>query len=378
LPGVQLDDQSRRRMNISAVCLFAASIVLLSFRIGVPDRSVLDEMHYVPGAKSLFHRTAPLWHGVPDTNPEHPPLGKYLIGLGLVFVGDDPTGWRVAPVLFGALTLTVIFLWMYQVASPFTAWMAVVLVLTNGFWFVMSRVAMLSIFELCFCVFGFYFLSQDRVVLSGLSLGLATACRWNAAFAIALILAWMMIRKSPQIKKAALLAATSVAAYTLVFLPAVKFRIGDFARAQLFILNYHMHSPCVERIAQEWYLWPFRHQPDLSLNFLLGNPVSVIFGAVAVIYLLAKSNHKLLAVAPVVFYLQWSVTPKPFEFYYYFLDTIVFLSIAAAVMLGECRFKLKWLPMACVAASVLWFVVYYTDFTYMSAPWDPILSSLKY
>jgi dolichyl-phosphate-mannose-protein mannosyltransferase len=372
------DDKQRKRMHAYAVCLFLASILLLSFHIGMPNGNVLDEVHYVSGAKALFHQTPALWHGRPDTNPEHPPLGKYLIGSGVLLAGDNPTGWRVASVFFGALTLTVIFLWMYQVANPFTAWMAALLVLTNGFWFVMSRVAMLSIFELCFCVFGFYFLSQDKSVLSGLSLGLAIACRWNAAFALALIVGWLVICKNPQIKKALVTAASAFVAYTLAFLPAVKFRVAGFVQAQAFMLHFHVHADCVDYIAQEWYLWPFRHHPDLSLNFLLANPVSVIVGAIAVILLLAKSNHKLVALAPMVFYLQWAVTPRPFEFYYYFLDTVVFLSIAAAVMLGECRFKVKWFPAVCISLSVVWFALYYTDFAYLPAPWDPILSSFKY
>jgi dolichyl-phosphate-mannose-protein mannosyltransferase len=374
-----IDDKKPKRMYASALCIFLASIFLLSFHMGMPNGNVLDENHYVSGAKALFHQTPAMFHGKPDTNPEHPPLGKYLIGLGLVLDGDNPTGWRIAPVLFGALTLTVIFLWMYQVANPFTAWMAVLLVLTNGFWFVMSRVAMLSIFEVCFCVCGFYFLSQEKFVLSGVSLGLAMACRWNAAFALALIAGWLVIRKNPQIKKAAVTSASALVAYTVAFLPAVHFRIGDFIRAQAFILHFHVHADCVDFISQEWYLWPFRHRPDLSLNFLLANPISVIVGVIAVIFLLAKSKHKLLALAPIVFYLQWAVTPRPFEFYYYFLDTVVFLSIAAAVMLSECRFKVKWFPVACISLSVVWFALYYTDFAYLPpAPWDSLLSSLKY
>jgi dolichyl-phosphate-mannose-protein mannosyltransferase len=372
------ESKNRTRVYWSAAIVFVASLALLGFRVGMPNGNVLDESHYVSGAKSLYHETPTLFHGKPDTNPEHPPLAKYLIGAGMVLRGDTPTGWRVASVVAGAVTLTVIFLWMHEIADTFTAWIAVGLVLSNGFWFVMSRVAMLSIFELCFCVLGFYFFSRDKLVLSGASLGLATACRWNAAFAIALIVGWMILRKSPEIKKAMVLGATAVGAYTLAFLPAVHFRIGEFFRAQAFILHFHLYADCDPRVAQEWYLWPLRRQPDLSLNFLLGNPISVILGTVAIIYLLAKSDQKLLALAPLVFYLQWAVTPRPMEFYYYFLDTIVFLSLAAAMLLGEFRTKVKWLPAACVAASVLWFAMYYTDFVYLSAPWDSLLSAIKY
>jgi predicted membrane-bound dolichyl-phosphate-mannose-protein mannosyltransferase len=366
--------KSLSSLNKYALFVFAMSIALLSPRLGVPRGSVLDESHYVSGAKALYHKSPGLWHGVPDTNLEHPPLGKYLIGLGIEFLGDNSVGWRVASVLFGSLTLMVIFIWISNIADPFTAWVAVVLVLTNGFWFVMSRVAMLSIFELCFCVTGFYFLSKDKPVWSGLFLGLASACRWNAAFAIALIVAWLTLRKNPQLKKAVLIGLTSFASYTIAFLPAVKFSVPDFVRAQAFIFHYHRHFVGNAQIVQRWYLWPFRNEPEFCLNCLLGNRVTILLGVIAIIFLLARSRHRLLAVVPIVFWLQWEVTGRTFQYYYYFLDSIVFLSIAAALMLGEARSRVKWFPAACVSVSVLWFVLYYPYFTYWSTPWDPVLN----
>ena len=103
------------------------SIALLSPHLGMPRGKVLDEHLYVSGAKALYHKSPGLWQGVPYTNPEHPPLGKYLIGLGVEFVGDNSVVWRVAPVLFGSLTLMVIFIWMSNIADPFTAQVANIL-----------------------------------------------------------------------------------------------------------------------------------------------------------------------------------------------------------------------------------------------------------
>jgi len=369
---------SLRSLNKAAVMVFAMSVALLSFRLGVPKGSVMDESHYVSGAKALYHKTPGLWHGVPDTNPEHPPLGKYLIGLGVVCIGDNAIGWRLPPVVFGSLALMVIFVWISEIADSFTAWVAVLLVITNGFWFVLSRVAMLSIFELCFCVTGFYFLSKDKPVLCGVFLGLASACRLNAVFAVALIVVWLTLRKHPQFQKAAVVGSTSLAAYTVAFLPAVKFSVPGFVRAQAFILHYHWHVKTVARFAQRWYLWPFRSEPEMSLNFLLGNRVTILLGAIAVVFLLASSKYRLLALAPVVFWSQWAVTGKIFEYYYYFLDSVVFLSVAAALLLGEARTKVKWFPAACVSICVLWFILHYPYFTYLSTPWDSVLIHFKF
>ena len=367
-----------RAVNKPAIVLFLASMAFLCVRLGIPRGSVLDEFHYVSGAKALYDKTPGLWHGLPDTNPEHPPLGKYLIGLGIEVAGDNPTGWRLGSALFGAITVTVIFVWVSELKDRFTAWLAVALVLSNGFWFVMSRVAMISIFQLCFCLIGFYLFSKERVVWSGVSLGLAAACRWNAVFAVGLLVAWLTLRKMPEIRKAAQLLASFVIAYVAACLPVVRFRLGDFVRAQIFIFNYHKHANGVDRIAQKWYEWPFRTEPQFALNFLIANPIVLILGALAVVYLLFKPSYRLLAVAPIVFYLEWAIIPRPYEYYYYFFDSVVFLSIVAAIMLSELRGKLRWFPYAAVAIAAVWFLLHYADFTYLATPWDGALNAIKF
>ncbi len=358
--------------------VFALSMALLTPRLGVPKGKVWDEFLYVSGAKALYHQTPGMWLGVPYSNPEHPPLAKYLIGLGVLSLGDNSAGWRAASVVFGSLTLVVIFLWISEIADVFTGWVAVLLVVCNGFWFVMSRLAMISIFELFFCVAGFYLLSKDKPVWSGVSLGLACACRWNAAFAIALVVGWFTLRKGPQIKKAAVIGCTSIAAYTLAFLPAVKFSLRAFVRAQIYIFNFHRHPTGNVQASQRWYLWPLRREPEFYINSLFGNRIIIVVGAIAVVYLLVRSKHRLVALAPLVFWMQWAVTGRPFEFYYYFMDSIVFLSIAAALFLGEARSRVKWLPAVMVSICVIWFMLQYPHFAYVATPWDGISNYVSF
>jgi len=369
---------SLRFVNKPALLVFVMCMALLAPHLGVPKGKVWDEHLYVSGAKALYHMDPGTWLGVTYTNPEHPPLGKYLIGLGVVSIGDTSAGWRAVPIVFGALTLVVIFLWISNIADSYTAWIAVVLVMTNGFWFVMSRLAMLSIFELFFCVAGFYFLSKDKAVWTGVCLGLACACRWNAVFAIALIVCWLTIRKHPEIKKAALVGFTSIGSYVVAFLPAVKFSLREFVRAQIYIFQFHRHPTGNVIAAQRWYLWPLRSEPEFYINSLFGNRVIIVLGAIAIIYLLAKPRYRLLGMAPLVFRVQWGITGRPFEFYYYFLDAMVFLSIAAALLLGEVRTRVKWFPVACVAVCVVWFMLHYPQFAYVHTPWDSISNYINF
>lgn len=162
--------------------VFLMSLALLLFNISNPKDKVFDESLYTLGAKAIFS-------GQPDTNSGHPPMGKYLIGTGMMMAGDNPFGWRVMSAVFGSLLMPVVFLWMSK-SGRHVAWMAVVLIATNGFWFVMSRAAMLGIFELTFAVIGLYLLTERRYWLSGAAIGLAAACRWNALFALLLAVAY--------------------------------------------------------------------------------------------------------------------------------------------------------------------------------------------
>lgn len=346
--------------NISAILIFVLALIFLSLRLDWPRGPAGDEWLYVSGARVLWHKTPYLFNGHPYTNPEHPPLAKYLIGIGIMLHGDSPAAWRMASVVAGAVIISTVFLWISGVADPFTAWLAVLLVATNGFWFCMSRIAMLSIFELCFCVLGFYFFDKRWTVLSGVALGLAMACRWNAAFAILLLALWCI--REHHTRKALVILGSSFLAYVVVFLPAVNFSLLSFIKAQAFILHFHSYAVGDVNVAQSWYLWPFRNEPDYWMNSLIGNPVSIVLGFIAAVFLIANSEYKLLGLAPIVFWLEWPITGRTMQFYYYFLDSIVFLSIAAAVLLGKTR--ARWPSMAVVAASTLWFLFHYPEFVY--------------
>jgi predicted membrane-bound dolichyl-phosphate-mannose-protein mannosyltransferase len=47
----------------------------------------------------------PQWGQDPPSpyNVEHPPRAKHVLGLWLVHLGDNPTGWRIASGIVGAL-----------------------------------------------------------------------------------------------------------------------------------------------------------------------------------------------------------------------------------------------------------------------------------
>jgi predicted membrane-bound dolichyl-phosphate-mannose-protein mannosyltransferase len=344
--------------------VFLMSLVFLLFNISSPSKKVFDESYYTLGANAIIH-------GHADSNSEHPPMGKYLIGAGMAMAGDDPMGWRVMPAVFGSLLLSVVFLWMLKLGRP-VAWTAVALIVTNGFWFVMSRAAMLAIFELTFTVIGLYLLTERRHWLSGAAIGLAVACRWNATFALLLAVAYVVCGDG--VFAAIKTSVSCACAYILTWLPLVGLHPVRFVQAQVYILNYHLHAIGNPTVNDKWYHWAVRTAPEMNLNSMVANPWVTLLGVIAVVVLL-RSRH-VVALAAIVFLLQWAITPRTFTYYYYYLDTLTMLSIAAAIVIG--RYKLtigKHEVRLCVPVVVLsaaWFITHYAAFSALESPYDAL------
>ncbi|MCX8195583.1 MAG: glycosyltransferase family 39 protein [Acidilobaceae archaeon] len=78
---------------------------------------VTDEIYYVDSARRLLERVFGLeqpgeYSGKTREdyyNLEHPPLGKYIIALGMLLCGDQPLCWRLPGVLLGSLMPLVLY-----------------------------------------------------------------------------------------------------------------------------------------------------------------------------------------------------------------------------------------------------------------------------
>lgn len=93
----------------------------------------------------------------------HPPLGKVLIGLGELLFGMNSMGWRFASLVAGTmLVFLVIRLARRLSRSTLVGAMAGILVTFDGLAFVMSRLALLDIFQSVFAVAAIAALVADR------------------------------------------------------------------------------------------------------------------------------------------------------------------------------------------------------------------------
>jgi dolichyl-phosphate-mannose-protein mannosyltransferase len=167
-------------------CLALTLVAQLLFLINIqfPRTPNFDEFHYIPSAKQFLE-----WRE--NQNWEHPPLGKMIMAVGIGLWGDRPIGWRYMSTLFGALTLTGMYLWALALFrnQRLALWVAG-LTLFNQLLYVQARIGMLDTFMFAFLSFGcaaFCAAWDERItarslraylLCAGLCFGLATATKW--------------------------------------------------------------------------------------------------------------------------------------------------------------------------------------------------------
>jgi dolichyl-phosphate-mannose--protein O-mannosyl transferase len=188
--GSRLDDWWGRLLSTPArrqlwywggpllVTLLAA--VLRMWNLGTPHALVFDETFYVKDAWTLLHHGyESSWPTDSDTqfnagqvngyltDPAyvvHPPLGKWLIAMGLaVFGATDSVGWRISTAVIGTLAVLVLTLVARKLsASTLLAVIAGFLFAIDGHAIVMSRVAILDNSLMFFALIGFACVLADR------------------------------------------------------------------------------------------------------------------------------------------------------------------------------------------------------------------------
>ena len=173
----------RHLAPISIIIGFALSLRL--WRLNLPKGYIFDEVYYAKNAASLITDGVELNEQGESEFVVHPPLGKWLIGIGIKLFGNNEFGWRVIAALVGSASVLLIYLIVQRLFnSLFLSNIAAALFALDGLHLVMSRVALLDIFLMFFILLAFYLILRNDLWLSGVVIGLAAATKWSAVFVI--------------------------------------------------------------------------------------------------------------------------------------------------------------------------------------------------
>ncbi|MFM8204920.1 MAG: dolichyl-phosphate-mannose--protein mannosyltransferase [Actinomycetales bacterium] len=175
--------------------ILGISALLRTFRLGTPNELVFDEVYYVDGARDFLANGVELTDGKAEF-VVHPPVGKWMIAIGMKFFGDDPFGWRISAALFGVASIYLIFLAARKLFnSDFLALLSAALASIDGLHLVMSRTALLDIFLMTFLLGAFVALLYQRYFLMALMLGLALGTKWSALYFIIAIAIYLLVKE---------------------------------------------------------------------------------------------------------------------------------------------------------------------------------------
>ena len=216
---------------LAPLVLTALAAVLRLANLAHPHALAFDETYYVKDAWSLWTLGYEgTWgDGANEAFIEgdtstlsgtgsfvvHPPLGKWLIALGMgAFGAGNSAAWRLAVALIGTATvLLVYFVTKELTRSIVAASVAGLLLAIDGLSIVMSRIGLLDGILTFFILLGVYFIILDRrrsiplveyaaaglreplwgrviwrrpwVIAAGAALGAATAVKWSGLYALA-------------------------------------------------------------------------------------------------------------------------------------------------------------------------------------------------
>ena len=161
--------------------LVAVALLVRIWGIGQFQHHLGDEAIHVPAAET-YHQSG---HANPD-HYCHPPLKYILLYGSMQLFGNNPYGWRMRNVLFGALTILVLFLIGSELfPDRRIGFLAAALLALDPLHILLSRSTFDEIPAALFFLTGLYCLirylkngSNSFLLSAGLFLGLAVSVKW--------------------------------------------------------------------------------------------------------------------------------------------------------------------------------------------------------
>ena len=254
-------------LGVLAITLLGA---LIRFgNLANPQILMFDETYYVKDAYTLgLFGSERDW--VEDPNPAfekgdfsgildsaayvvHPPIGKWVIYLGMLLFGaDNSFGWRFSVALLGSIAIPlVIAIARLIIGNSFFALSAGLFLAMDGLAIALARTAILDGILMFFVLLGFYFVVKDLywwkkrlsitrsnalmlrpwLIAAAIALGLATGVKWSglyflAFFGVYTFVSDLVIRRRLGLPGALAVGQGFVNALTLILIALVTYILG--------------------------------------------------------------------------------------------------------------------------------------------------------
>jgi len=328
---------------------------------------------------------------LPPQESTHPPLGKAIIALGIKLFGMTPFGIRFMGILFGALMLALVYMFIKNLfGNTAVAVCGAILLAFENMHFAQTHLATVDTFVVFFIIAMYLFMYRyissgydtpffgtlPPLLLCGLSFGLAAASKWSGIFAalglIPLYITYLVKRYKNQAAagqkrefRAFLFRTLSASVvcflvlpfivYTLSYIPytyslghpvTVGNLLGDMWHNTKNMLWYHSSymSGTEHEFNSSWWMWVLNTRPILYLrqfdsdtsHAFIGaftNPLIAIGGLIAVgaaTYDAIRKKFRqpfFIAVGYLSQLAPWAIISRS-SFAYHYFPGIIFLVLA--------------------------------------------------
>lgn len=403
----------RQADRFALAFLVGFSGFLRFWQIATPGELVFDEIYFPVFAKNYLTGTTFF--------DSHPPLGKYLIAVGIKFFGFVPLGYRTMNALFGIGTIVLIYaLCRILFKNRKIAFLAGLLAALDGLLLVESRTGLINIFAVFFSLAAYYLFLRSGtprpqkapwVYLAGAGIcsGAAIAVKWIGVASLGMILLFSFLaqlnRHTTKLKaflpQSLLLKRIGrLHPLTIIFccalLPALVYAVTfpihieqnpeyQFVELHQQMYGYHANLKEGHGYASEWWRWPLSLRPvnyfwqvdetkqTVQTVLNIGNPVIWWLAVPAVMFsfwggIFRRNFGVLFALAAFIFhYLPFALISRA-TFSYHYMGALPFAIILLAVALYQLWQREGWsreiaaVAMVCIVLTALYFYPIWTAY----------------
>ena len=240
-------------------------ILARAYNLSYPDKPIFDEVYFPVFAYNYLHH-------IPVFDV-HPPLGKFLIAIGIAIFGNVPFGWRIIPLLFGIANIGLMAgLWWALFKDKVGAALIAFLMAIDGIFIIYSRTGLMDGILFFFIFLSFFLMVKLKpttpIIWVATVLGLTVSMKW-VGLAIIVPVAFLSVRKKRW--KEFLLSIPWIA---FVYIAIVT--LGEVLNgspdplASGFLWNqqaftYHLDLTATHPYSSPWWSWPLLQKPVLFL-----------------------------------------------------------------------------------------------------------------
>ena len=319
----------KHKSFVVILLLFSTAFITRILRLSHPPHIISDEIYYVVAARSIIATGH-------DPNLVHPPLGKYLIGLGILMFGDNAFGWRIIGAFLGSIIAPLVYLIGTKIWHEKVGILSGVFIIIDPLTYAMSCIAMLDIYLTFFITCAFLAFTYQRYFISAVFFGLASSVKFVAVFSICGVVLYLLYIREWKLSRWFVI--IPIAVFLITVLPIMLVEgIGKWTAFTLFYLVWsfglNVEHPFASR-PEGWLLniKPFPFYLNTCKLIAAANPYLYLFAIPTSIYLIylaiknKENNVNFTEMLPVLWFITqygfFFLLPRTTQFIFYLLPSV--------------------------------------------------------